>query len=53
VTGNNVVLSVDTLGIPAQKYQEGTTTIGGVDFEYIQMGNYGDGLQMRDKNGNT
>lgn len=53
VTGNNVVLSVDTLGLEAQSYAAGTTTLNGVGFEYIQMGNYGDGLQMRDKNGNT
>ena len=53
VTGNNVVLSVDTLEIASQTYAAGTTTLNGVGFEYIQMGNYGNGLQMRDKNGNT
>lgn len=46
-------LTVDSLGIPAQNYKAGTATIAGVDFEYVQIGNYGDGIQMRDKNGNT
>ena len=49
----DIVLSVDTLGLESQKYAAGTANLGGVDFEYVQMGNYGDGLQMRDKNGNT
>ena len=53
MTGNNVVLSVDTLEIASQTYAAGTTTLNGVGFEYIQMGNYGDGLQMRDKDGKT
>jgi hypothetical protein len=44
---------VDTLNIPSQTYAAGTATIDGVGFEYIQMGNYGNGLQMRDKDGNT
>jgi hypothetical protein len=48
-----IVISVDTLGLESQAYAAGTKTIGGVNFEFIQMGNYGDGLQMRDKNGNT
>ena len=53
VVVEDIVLSVDTLGLASQSYAAGTATLGGVDFEYIQMGNYGDGLQMRDKNGNT
>ena len=53
VVVEDIVLSVDTLGLENNSYAAGTATLGGVDFEYIQMGNYGDGLQMRDKNGNT
>ena len=53
VVVEDIVLSVDTLGLESNSYAAGTATLGGVDFEYIQMGNYGDGLQMRDKNGNT
>ena len=53
VTVENIVLSVDTLDLPEQAYSAGKTTVGGVEFEYIQLGNYGDGIQMRDKNGNT
>ena len=44
-----VVLTVDSLGLASQTYAEGTATVGGVTFEFTQMGNYGDGLQMRDK----
>ncbi len=53
VAGNGVVLSVDTIGVETQTYAEGTATIGGVSFQFVQMGNYGDGLQMRDKDGKT
>ena len=53
VTVENIVLSVDTLALPEQAYSAGKATVGGVEFEYIQLGNYGDGIQMRDKNGNT
>jgi len=44
-----VVLSVDTLGLADQSYSAGTATVNGVAFEFVQMGNYGNGLQMRDK----
>ena len=52
-TEGGIVLSVDTLNIPSQSYVAGTSAVDGVSFEYIQMGNYGDGLQMRDKDGKT
>jgi len=50
----DIVLSVDTLGLPSEKYTgtadaSATATVNGVTFEFIQMGNYGDGIQMRDK----
>ena len=30
-----------------------TATIDGVSFDFIQLGSYGDGIQMRDKDGKT
>ena len=50
---SNVVLTVDSLGIASQTYATGTKTVDGAEFEFVQIGNYGDGIQMRDKNGNT
>ena len=49
---DGIVLSVDTLGLASDSYAAGTKNVGGASFEYIQMGNYGNGLQMRDKDGN-
>ena len=49
VTDSNFELTVDSLGIPSQSYAEGTATIGGVTFEYSEVGNYGNGIQVRDK----
>ena len=48
-----VELTVDSLGIPSDTYAASTATVGGIDFEFIQIGNYGDGIQMRDKDGKT
>ncbi len=52
---NNIVLTVDSLGLPAENYnaEEATGTVGGVDFSWIQLGNYGAGIQVRDKDGKT
>ena len=52
-TGNYVDLTVDSLGLASQAYTAGTATVSGVGFEWIQLGNYGNGIQMRDKDGNT
>jgi hypothetical protein len=49
----NVKLTVDSLGLTNQSYTAGTATVGGVGFEWIQLGNYGDGIQVRDKDGKT
>ena len=46
-----VELTVDTLGLGA--YGVGETTVGGVGFQWTELGSYGDGIQMRIKNGNT
>ena len=50
---SNVVLTVDSLGLASQSYSASTATVDGVGFEWVQLGNYGDGIQVRDKNGNT
>ena len=50
---SEIVLTVDSLGIASQSYADSTATVSGVTFEFIQIGNYGNGLQMRDKDGNT
>ena len=51
-TGNEgrIKLTADNLGLDS--YGDGTATVGGVGFEFIQVGSYGDGIQMRDKNSN-
>lgn len=48
-----VEFTVDSLGLASQNYTAGTNTVDGVAVEWIQLGNYGDGIQMRDseKNG--
>ena len=48
-----VEFTVDSLGLTSNKYTSSTATVDGVGVEWIQLGNYGDGIQMRDKNGNT
>ena len=48
-----VALTVDSLGLASQNYSSTTATVNEVGFEWVQLGNYGDGIQVRDKNGNT
>ena len=62
-----VELTVDSLGLGSQKYTSTSATaedandveltapvaVGGVSFDFIQIGNYGNGMQMRDKDGKT
>ena len=53
-----LTLSVSTLGLASGNYtgtadQHATATVEGVALEFQQLGNYGDGLQMRDKDGKT
>ena len=36
------------MGLENQNYTAGTNTVGGVGFEWIQLGNYGNGIQVRD-----
>lgn len=46
-----VELNVDSLGLPSDSYSDGTQTVQGVEFEYTEIGNYGDGIQLRVKDG--
>ena len=46
-----VELNVDSLGLPSGAYSDGTQTVQGVEFEYTEIGNYGDGIQLRVKDG--
>ena len=48
-----VEFTADSLGLTSNSYTAGTNTVDGVGVEWIQLGNYGDGIQMRDseKNG--
>lgn len=52
-TSGKIELTVDSLGIPSQSYTANTATVNGVGFEWIQIGNYGNGIQVRDKDGKT
>lgn len=46
-----VELNVDSLGLPSGSYSDGKQTVQGVEFEYTEIGNYGDGMQLRVKDG--
>jgi len=53
-TGDGILeLTVDSMGLANQVYYTGTATVEGIALDLTQIGNYGDGVQMRDKNGNT
>ena len=47
-----ILIDVDSLGLEEQKYQAGEAVVDGVAFSYVEFGNYGTGIQMRQKNGN-
>lgn len=46
---SNVLLTVDTLGLVKSSYQDGTATINGVSFSFVELGNFGNGIQLRTK----
>ncbi len=48
---NAVVLTVDSLGVPSQSYAAGENDVQGVTVAYNEIGNYGSGIQCRDKDG--
>ena len=47
----SIDLTVDALGLESQKHTAGTASYNGVSFEYVELGNYGNGIQMRTKSG--
>ncbi len=49
----SVNLTVDTLGLGAYNAEEESKKVFGFGFSYIQLGNYGDGIQMRDSAGDN
>lgn len=50
----SIVLNAENLVGPVQTaYGAGEKTIDGITFGYTELGNYGDGIQMRTKNGNS
>ncbi len=50
---DSIELTIDSLGLQSQKYADGTVEISGNSFEFVELGNYGNGIQMRNKNGKT
>ena len=52
-TEKYVEFTVESLGLEENAYTATTNTVDGVDVEWIQLGNYGNGIQMRDKDGKT
>ena len=48
-----VDLTVTTLDLASGQYAAGTVEYAGVKFEYTELGNYGNGIQMRIKEGKT
>lgn len=47
-TEKYVEFTVDSLELASNTYSAGTATVNGVGVEWIQLANYGDGIQMRD-----
>lgn len=48
-TEKHVEFTVESLGLASQAYTASTATVDGVAVEWIELGNYGNGIQMRDK----
>lgn len=48
---HNVQLTASKMGLGA--YKAGSVTVGGTEFGFTECGDYGNGIQMRIKNGNT
>lgn len=44
-----IELTVDSMQLQSNTYQDGTVNIDRVPFTYTELGNYGDGIQMRIK----
>lgn len=46
-SANQVVLNVNSLGVPSQSYVDGNGNVDGISFEFKQIGNYGNGIQVK------
>ena len=46
-----ILINSDRLGLG--DYADGTVTLDGIEFEYTQIGDYGNGIQVKDKDGKT
>ena len=47
----DLILTATTMGLSA--YADGSVTLGGIKFDYTELGTYGDGIQWRTKEGKT
>lgn len=45
-----IVLTVDTLGLGSSTYTNGSKVVNGYTINWIELGNYGNGVQWRSKN---
>lgn len=48
VNATKIELTTTSLNIPSNAYSNGEATVNGVTFTYIQLANYGNGIQVRD-----
>ena len=46
---DSIKLTVDSLGLQSEKYADGTVEVSGNSFQFVELGNYGNGIQMRNK----
>ena len=46
---DSITLTIDSLGLQSQKYADGTVEISGNSFQFVELGNYGNGIQMRNR----
>ena len=46
---DSIKLTVDSLGLQSEKYADGTVEVSGNSFQFVELGNYGNGVQMRNK----
>ena len=44
-----IALNVTSLGLTSQAYTESSNAVDGVTFNWVELGNYGNGIQMRNK----
>ena len=52
-TDGALTLTVDSLKLATDTYYTGKATVDGIGLDLTQIGNYGNGIQMRDKDGKT